>query len=165
MPISMISGECGDIQGAARILGRNSAFAGSVPAPASGRAGRLRRSAGQGADRTDLRRPLLLGHGYVHAPVLHLHGAAPGREPAALSLQHPRQGACSGREINQKGALFPWRTINGEEASANYAAGTAQYHINAAIAHGIVKYVQIGGDQTFMEECGAEMLIETAPVA
>jgi alpha,alpha-trehalose phosphorylase len=66
------------------------------------------------------------------------------------------------REVNQKGALFPWRTINGEEASANYAAGTAQYHINAAIAHGIVKYVQISGDHTFMEECGAEMLIETA---
>jgi alpha,alpha-trehalose phosphorylase len=65
------------------------------------------------------------------------------------------------RELNQKGALFAWRTINGEEASANYAAGTAQYHINAAITHGIVKYVQISGDQAFMEECGAEMLIET----
>jgi alpha,alpha-trehalose phosphorylase len=66
------------------------------------------------------------------------------------------------RDLNQKGALFAWRTINGEEASANYAAGTAQYHINAAIAHGIVKYVQISGDQAFMEDCGAEMLIETA---
>ena len=66
------------------------------------------------------------------------------------------------REVNQKGALFAWRTINGEEASANYASGTAQYHINAAIAHAIVKYVQISGDQAFMEECGAEMLIETA---
>jgi alpha,alpha-trehalose phosphorylase len=66
------------------------------------------------------------------------------------------------RELNQKGALFAWRTINGEEASANYAAGTAQYHINAAIAHAIVKYVQITGDQAFLEDCGAEMLIETA---
>jgi alpha,alpha-trehalose phosphorylase len=66
------------------------------------------------------------------------------------------------RELNQKGALFAWRTINGEEASANYASGTAQYHINAAIAHAIVKYVQISGDDAFMEECGAEMLIETA---
>ena len=66
------------------------------------------------------------------------------------------------RELNQKGALFAWRTINGEEASANYAAGTAQYHINAAIAHGIIKYVQVSGDRAFMEECGAEMLIETA---
>ena len=27
------------------------------------------------------------------------------------------------REVNQQGALFPWRTINGEEASAYYAAG------------------------------------------
>ena len=35
------------------------------------------------------------------------------------------------RELSQRGALFPWRTINGEEASAYYAAGTAQYHINA----------------------------------
>jgi alpha,alpha-trehalose phosphorylase len=72
------------------------------------------------------------------------------------------QARARARKVNQKGALFAWRTINGEEASANYAAGTAQYHINAAIAHAIVQYVQISGDQAFMEECGAEMLIETA---
>ncbi|MCI0685031.1 MAG: hypothetical protein L0Y71_23280 [Gemmataceae bacterium] len=66
------------------------------------------------------------------------------------------------RAVNQKGALFPWRTINGEEASAYYAAGTAQYHINAAIAHAIVKYVDITGDRDFLYECGAEMLVETA---
>ncbi len=29
------------------------------------------------------------------------------------------------RSLGQKGASFPWRTINGEEASAYYAAGTA----------------------------------------
>jgi alpha,alpha-trehalose phosphorylase len=66
------------------------------------------------------------------------------------------------RAVSQKGALFPWRTINGEEASAYYAAGTAQYHINAAIAHGIVKYVDITGDRDFLLEYGAEMLVETA---
>ncbi|MGH8911514.1 MAG: hypothetical protein ACRDVD_03305, partial [Acidimicrobiia bacterium] len=38
------------------------------------------------------------------------------------------------RELAVRGALFPWRTINGHEASAYYAAGTAQYHINADIA-------------------------------
>ena len=38
------------------------------------------------------------------------------------------------REMAQNGALFPWRTINGEEASAYYAAGTAQVHIDADIA-------------------------------
>jgi len=42
------------------------------------------------------------------------------------------------RELSQRGALFPWRTINGEEASAYYAAGTAQYHIDADVAYGIV---------------------------
>jgi alpha,alpha-trehalose phosphorylase len=66
------------------------------------------------------------------------------------------------REVSQKGALFPWRTINGQEASANYAAGTAQYHINAAVAHGVVKYVEATGDREFLHQCGAEMLVETA---
>jgi alpha,alpha-trehalose phosphorylase len=66
------------------------------------------------------------------------------------------------RAVSQKGALFSWRTINGEEASAYYAAGTAQYHINAAIAHGIVQYVNATGDRDFLYECGAEILVETA---
>jgi alpha,alpha-trehalose phosphorylase len=66
------------------------------------------------------------------------------------------------RQVNQKGALFPWRTINGEEASAYYAAGTAQYHINAAVSHALMKYVEITGDRAFLHECGAEILVETA---
>ena len=43
------------------------------------------------------------------------------------------QARARARELNQRGALFPWRTIDGREASAYYAAGTAQYHINADI--------------------------------
>jgi len=66
------------------------------------------------------------------------------------------------REVNQQGALFPWRTINGEEASANYAAGTAQYHINADIAYALMKYVDVTGDTEFLYREGAEILIETA---
>jgi alpha,alpha-trehalose phosphorylase len=66
------------------------------------------------------------------------------------------------RAVSQKGALFAWRTINGEEASAYYAAGTAQYHINAAVAHAIVKYVDLTGDNDFLHLYGAEMLVETA---
>jgi alpha,alpha-trehalose phosphorylase len=66
------------------------------------------------------------------------------------------------REVNQKGALFPWRTINGEEASAYYAAGTAQYHINAAIAFTLRKYVEVTGDKEMLTEDGAEILVETA---
>jgi len=66
------------------------------------------------------------------------------------------------REVNQKGALFPWRTINGEEASAYYAAGTAQYHINADIIYALKKYVEVSGDMDFLHGEGAEMLVETA---
>ncbi len=66
------------------------------------------------------------------------------------------------KALSQKGALFPWRTINGEEASAYYAAGTAQYHINADIMFGLKKYVEVTGDQTFLYKEGVEMLIETA---
>ena len=66
------------------------------------------------------------------------------------------------KAVSQAGALFPWRTINGEEASAYYAAGTAQYHINADIMFGLKKYVEITGDQDFLYKEGAEMLVETA---
>jgi alpha,alpha-trehalose phosphorylase len=74
-------------------------------------------------------------------------------------LEQARQRA---RAVNQKGALFPWRTINGEEASAYYAAGTAQYHINADIMYALKKYVEITDDKSLLYNEGAEMLVETA---
>ncbi|PID50988.1 MAG: family 65 glycosyl hydrolase, partial [Propionibacteriales bacterium] len=60
------------------------------------------------------------------------------------------------------GALFPWRTINGEEASAYYPAGTAQFHIDADIAHAFTKYREVTGDTEFMYRQGAAVLAETA---
>ena len=66
------------------------------------------------------------------------------------------------KALNQVGALYPWRTINGEEASAYYAAGTAQYHINADIALALKRYVDASGDIAFIAGDGAEILMETA---
>jgi alpha,alpha-trehalose phosphorylase len=66
------------------------------------------------------------------------------------------------REVSQVGALYPWRTINGAEASAYYAAGTAQYHINAAVAYAIERYLDATGDIDFLRHEGAEILVETA---
>ncbi len=66
------------------------------------------------------------------------------------------------KELGHKGATFPWRTINGDEASAYYAAGTAQYHINADIAYAVRKYVEVSGDTEFLCRFGAELLVETA---
>ena len=72
------------------------------------------------------------------------------------------QARARAKELGHPGALFPWRTISGEEASAYYEAGTAQYHINADIAYALRKYVNATGDEEFLFECGAEMLVETA---
>ena len=60
------------------------------------------------------------------------------------------------------GALFPWRTINGDEASAYYPQGTAQYHINADIAYALNYYLQMTGDTEYLLAKGAEILVETA---
>ncbi|MGB3733187.1 glycoside hydrolase family 65 protein [Microbacterium sp.] len=65
-------------------------------------------------------------------------------------------------QLNEAGALFPWRTINGEEASAYYAAGTAQYHINADISFALGKYVRATGDEEFLRREGADIAVETA---
>jgi alpha,alpha-trehalose phosphorylase len=65
-------------------------------------------------------------------------------------------------EIGHGGAAYPWRTIDGREASAWYAAGTAQYHINADIAHAMHQYNRVTGDLGFMLDRGAEVVFETA---
>ena len=65
-------------------------------------------------------------------------------------------------ELSKQGALFPWRTINGEEASAFFPAGTAEYHINGDIAHAVRHYAEITGDDEFLFAEGIEVLAETA---
>ena len=66
------------------------------------------------------------------------------------------------RQLNEAGALFPWRTISGEEASAYYAAGTAQYHINADVTYALAKYVRATGDVDFLARGAIDMVVETA---
>jgi alpha,alpha-trehalose phosphorylase len=66
------------------------------------------------------------------------------------------------RVLSQKGALYPWRTINGEEASAYYEAGTAQYHIDAAVVYGVDAYLKATGDDQILWNYGVEIAIETA---
>ena len=81
-----------------------------------------------------------------------------------LRFRHSMLGRARERaaEMSQRGALFPWRTINGEEASSNFQQGTAQYHINADIAYAIRRYTNIQGDIRLLGEIGAEILVETA---
>lgn len=75
------------------------------------------------------------------------------------TLEQARQRA---KVMAQRGALYPWRTIGGEENSAYFPAGTAQAHINADIAYGIRQYVRATGDEAFLVQQGAEILFETS---
>lgn len=69
------------------------------------------------------------------------------------------------RELDHgEGALYAWRTISGAECSAYFPGGSAQYHINADIAWAIRVYVDASGDEEFMRDAGAEMLLETARI-
>ncbi|MGW4349498.1 glycoside hydrolase family 65 protein [Streptomyces sp. NPDC004690] len=65
-------------------------------------------------------------------------------------------------QLGLSGAAFPWRTIEGQEGSAYWPAGTAAFHVNADIAHAVVRYVAATGDEEFERESGMELLVETA---
>jgi alpha,alpha-trehalose phosphorylase len=82
----------------------------------------------------------------------------------ALMYRHRTIAAAERRatELNVRGALYPWRTINGEESSAYYAAGTAQAHIDADISYAINKYVRASGDDDFLARQGIDILVQTA---
>jgi beta-phosphoglucomutase len=78
------------------------------------------------------------------------------------TLDHARAHA---REMNHPlGALYAWRTISGDECSAYFPSGSAQYHINAAIAFAIRFYVDATGDNDLLIHGGAEVLFETARI-
>ncbi|QNE16593.1 glycoside hydrolase family 65 protein [Kribbella qitaiheensis] len=65
-------------------------------------------------------------------------------------------------ELGLKGAAFPWRTIRGQECSGYWPAGTAAFHLDADIAAAIERYHAATGDDDFIQECGLELLAETA---
>jgi alpha,alpha-trehalose phosphorylase len=66
------------------------------------------------------------------------------------------------RQLDLRGAAFPWRTINGAESSGYWPASTAAVHVNADIADAVVRYVGMTGDSEFEAETGLELLVETA---
>ena len=64
--------------------------------------------------------------------------------------------------LRQQGAAFPWRTIHGEECSGYWPAGTAAFHVGAAIADATARYLAATGDTDFEARYGADLLVETA---
>jgi alpha,alpha-trehalose phosphorylase len=66
------------------------------------------------------------------------------------------------RTLGLAGAAFPWRTIDGQECSSYWPAGTAAFHINADIADAALRYLSATGDEEFARETALELLVETA---
>lgn len=66
------------------------------------------------------------------------------------------------RALRLAGAAFPWRTISGNECSGYWPAGTAAFHVNAAVADAASIYVGWTGDVAFEASVGLELLTETA---
>jgi len=99
--------------------------------------------------------------GYV-LPVLTYtapHAAADALRWRASTIDLAKERAA---ELGLEGAAFPWRTIRGQECSGYWPAGTAAFHINADIAMAFERYRIVTGDHSLEEECGLEVLIETA---
>lgn len=90
--------------------------------------------------------------------------------------QRLEQAKMKAKSEGFEGALFPWESaVSGQEETPEYAAinirtgkrqkvasAIGEHHIVADIAYGIGRYVESTGDTLFMENYGAEMLLETA---
>jgi alpha,alpha-trehalose phosphorylase len=75
------------------------------------------------------------------------------------TIDHARARA---EQLGLAGAAFPWRTIEGDECSGYWPAGTAAFHIGADIAHAVVRYLSATEDEEFARDFGLELLVETA---
>lgn len=74
------------------------------------------------------------------------------------------QARAHARELNHSiGALYPWRTIAGEEGSGYFPSGSAQYHINAAIAFAL-RLHHLGSDPKPIKSDDVAVLIESARI-
>src|SRR5512147_635142 len=89
---------------------------------------------------------------------------APGAAAYHLRWRHSTLPTAKerARHLGRRGASFPWRTINGEECSGYWPAGTAGFHINANVADAVVRYVQATGNLDFERRIGLALLVQTA---
>ncbi len=90
----------------------------------------------------------------------------PAAAADALRWRHSTLGKAKFRaaELGQVGAMFPWRSINGDECSGYWPAGTAAVHVNADIAFAVSQYIAATGDDQFEIDHGLELLVETARI-
>ena len=66
------------------------------------------------------------------------------------------------RQLHLEGVTFPWRTIRGQECSGYWPAGTAAFHVNAAVADAVRRYLAASEDEEFEQRAGLDLLVATA---
>ncbi|MBJ7438945.1 MAG: beta-phosphoglucomutase [Sphingopyxis sp.] len=97
-------------------------------------------------------------------PVLALQAPARARTLLAYRIGKLDRARAHARALGHvRGALYPWRTIGGDECSSHYPTGSAQYHINGDIAYALALYVGASGDDDFRGQA-APMLFDTARI-
>jgi alpha,alpha-trehalose phosphorylase len=90
--------------------------------------------------------------------------AAPRAAGDALRWRHSTLDLARDRaaQLGLAGAVFPWRTIRGQECSGYWPAGTAAFHIGGAVADAVTRYQQAAHDEEFERDVGLELLVEIA---
>jgi trehalose/maltose hydrolase-like predicted phosphorylase len=95
---------------------------------------------------------------------------------AMLFYRHQTLGAARAKaaRLGYRGAFYAWESADtGEEATPRgilgpdgrevvYPTATQAAHISADVAYGVWSYWQVTGDDAFLDEAGAEILLETA---
>jgi alpha,alpha-trehalose phosphorylase len=89
---------------------------------------------------------------------------APEAAGDALRWRHATMDLAEARarQLYLEGVTFPWRTIRGHECSGYWPAGTAAFHVNAAVADAVRRYLAATGDDEFEQGPGLELLVATA---
>jgi trehalose/maltose hydrolase-like predicted phosphorylase len=99
-------------------------------------------------------------------------------EAARAMLMYRFHGLAAAREkavrFGYQGALYAWEAAErGEEATPDFVfgpdgqrieikSGTEEHHISADVAYAAWQYWQVTGDDQFLRDAGAEIILETA---
>lgn len=69
----------------------------------------------------------------------------------------------SAKRFSAKGARYSWMASDtGYEQCETWDTGCCEVHITADVAYAVSQYCTLTGDSVFLQNCGAEMLMETA---
>jgi len=152
-----------------------------VAGAAAGQHALRRQSAGRkcihrrpGADRGRLSRACFLGHRDLPSPILHADLARGGPRLLTYRFRTLDGARAKAERLGFRGAMYAWESAGtGAETCPEHAigpdrrvvdilCGTQELHISADVAYAVWHYWQATGDEVFLREAGAEILLETA---